>query len=373
MEQRNIHIVQAVIPKYRVPFFNQIIKKTNNNYFFYTSKDFKGYPSTAIEEINFHITFFKINSFFNIFFWFIDFKLLKNVKKGDIIVLEGNLRFLDNYKIFILSKFLKCKIIWWSIYDMPYSSKVNKLLREFFMHFVDYNIVYTEKEYLNFTTKYKYFKNISYLNNTIDISKFKQNKQISNEVKEFKNNILRNKNVLIYCGRLTKKPKLEIVFQFLKNYDFNNKFHFIIIGDGEEKTYLKNLSIKYKIENKVSFIGSIYNEEILSQYFVISHLFVYPGSVGLSLFTAFANHLPVLTHNKYHYQAPEFYAIENGFNSILFKYFDLNDFSEKVKYYFEDTIKINIMKENAFYTVNEKYTIDKMSNNFIRALNLINE
>ena len=167
--------------------------------------------------------------------------------------------------------------------------------------------------------------------------------------------------------------KLNYNFQFLKNYDFTNKFHFIIIGDGDEKTYLENLSIKYKIENKVSFIGSIYNEEILSQYFKISHLFVYPGSVGLSLFTAFANYLPVLTHNEYKYQAPEFYAIENGFNSILFNYFDLNDFSDKINFYFEDEVKINTMKQNAFNTVNEKYNIDKMSNNFIRVLNFINE
>lgn len=368
---KNIHIVQAVIPKYRVPFFNRILNKTEDNVFFYCSKYFKGYPNTALNDITFQISFFKVNTFNNIFFWFSDFKLFKNVKKGDIIVLEGNLRYLDNLKILFLSKIFKYKIYWWSIYDMPYSSRLNKLFREIIMHFVDYNIVYTEKEYYNFTTKYKYFKNITYLNNTIDISKFKQDDDISNDLIDFKNSVLRNKNVLVYCGRLTRKPRLEIVFEFLKKFDLDNEFHFLIIGDGEEKMHLKNLSIKFEIESKISFIGSIYNEEILSQYFKISDLFVYPGSVGLSLFTAFANYLPVLTHNKYKYQAPEFYAIENGINSILFEYLDVEDFSDKIKNYFENPEKIYNLKLNSFKTVNEKYTIDKMSDNFLKAINKI--
>jgi glycosyltransferase involved in cell wall biosynthesis len=371
MKYRNIHIVQAVIPKYRVPFFNEILKNSNDNIFFYCSKYFEGYPNTAINDISFKITFFKIKTFFNIFFWFTNFDLFKNLKKGDIVVLEGNLRYLDNLKVLILSKFINYKIVWWSIYDMPYSSNFNKFIRETFMHIVDYNIVYTEIEHRNFISKYKNFKKISYLNNTIDISKFKLRSDLSDELLNFKNSVLLNKRVLIYCGRLTKKPRLEFVFNFLKNYDIDNKFHFIIIGDGEEKMNLVNLSIKYKIENKISFKGSIYNEDILTQYFKLAHLFVYPGSVGLSLFTSFANYLPIITHNMYKFQAPEFYAIQNGYNSILFQYFEIEDFNEKINDFFKDPLLIPIMKKNAFDTVNQKFTITKMSNNFLHALNSI--
>jgi len=371
MEVRNIHIVQAVIPKYRVPFFNEILKNSDNNYFFYCSKYFEGYPNTAIKDIKFDISFFKIKTVFNILFWFSDFELYKNIKKGDIVVLEGNLRYLNNFKFLFLSKFLNYKIVWWSIYDMPYSNIINKYIREIFMHIVDYNIVYTEREYKNFITKYKNFKNIAYLNNTIDISRFKQFNEMSDELIKYKNSILKNKNVLIYCGRLTKKPRLELVLNFLKKYDIQNKFHFIIIGDGEEKENLVNLSIEYKIEDKLSFKGAIYNDEILSEYFKLAHLFVYPGSVGLSLFTSFANYLPIITHNKYKYQAPEFYAIQNGYNAILFDYFEVKDFSNKINDFFKDPLMISLMKQNAFDTVNKKYTINKMSNNFIQALNSI--
>ena len=47
------------------------------------------------------------------------------------------------------------------------------------------------------------------------------------------------------------------------------------------------------------------------------------------------------------------------FVDIIDTFLTLNDFM------------ISLMKQNAFDTVNKKYTINKMSNNFIQALNSI--
>jgi glycosyltransferase involved in cell wall biosynthesis len=250
---------------------------------------------------------------------------------------------------------------------MPYNNQFNKFIREMFMHLVDFNLVYTEIEYRNFTTKYKKFKKIYYLNNTIQLpinipTKFSFHHKIPI-------NILNNKNKLVYCGRLTTKPKLEFVLKFLYEFDLNDDYYFIIIGDGEERYNLQKLVLEYGLEKKVNFLGSIYDEKILSQILHNSDLFVYPGSIGLSLFTAFANSLPVITHDEYKYQAPEFYAIENNYNAILFKYLDINDFDLKIKSFFENKDNILKMKNHAFDTISKKYTLDKMTNNFIQAIN----
>lgn len=362
---RSIHIIQTVIPEYRLDFFKGIVNGLSDfKIYFYCSSEQKHSPQTSINVGSLNPRYFKTLSLKN---WIVVFKIsfLKYFKRGDIVVLEGNPRTLNNYWILFFSYFIGYKVVWWSIYLMPYSK--TRWFREQLMRYVTWNLLYTEREYEVFSSRYPKSKNISYLNNTVSVEHHSLDDLTDHEmfvfdrVRTFLNDSVKN---LIYVGRLTPKPRLEIVLEFLKR---NSDYYFVIVGDGELKGEVCRLIEKFHLQNRVHMTGSIYNKSLLMKIMGLSQLFVYPGSIGLSVFTAFSAGLPVITHDNENFQAPEFYAVKNGFNSITYEYGNRSDFELKIKSFF--SMDNHNLGKNAFLTINEDYSMDKMIKNFIATIN----
>ena len=116
----------------------------------------------------------------------------------------------------------------------------------------------------------------------INIKKINKEKRLDFE-ENF--NWLKNKKFIISIGRLTKQKN----FTFLIN-EFNEtllKFpnlNLVILGDGEEKNYLKKLIIKKKLQEKVFLIGNqknIYPFLLHSLFFLLTSNWEDPGFVIL--------------------------------------------------------------------------------------------
>lgn len=362
---RSIHIVQTVIPEYRLDFFIGILKELPDyNIFFYCSDEEKFSPKTSLNVHSINPKYFKTISLNEKLFLF-KISFLKHFKRGDIVILEGNPRIINNYWIILFSFFLKYKTVWWSIYLMPNSKTL--FFREQLMRFTSWSLLYTEREYEIFRSRNPYRDKVSYLNNTISMpgnknsQNYSEDKILLDQVKSFLGDSRKN---LIYIGRLTSKARLEIVLNFMKK---NKDYFFVIVGDGMVKGEILSLINKFNLKNRVFLTGSIYDKEMLLELMGMFQLFVYPGSIGLSVFTAFSAGLPVITHNNEKYQAPEFYAVKNGFNSITYNYEDSSDFEAKVKLFFSS--QNHELGNNALLTITRDYTMDKMIRNFVKMIN----
>ena len=139
---------------------------------------------------------------------------------------------------------------------------------------------------------------------------------------EFKlhNNINKNTNYLLFCGRLTSKSGVELLLYALKEPSLeNSNIKVIILGEGPEKKDFEELTRKLKLSEKVLWIEGSYDEKILAPWFLVSSLFLYPGAVGLSLIHGMAYGLPVITHEDKLHQNPEFSLLRSGFNGLTFK------------------------------------------------------
>ncbi len=89
-------------------------------------------------------------------------------------------------------------------------------------------------------------------------------------------------NLLLYVGRLSKKKGLEYLIsampEIIKAFP---KTRLLIVGDGEEKEKLIALTQKRKMNNYVTFVGAISNDE-LPKYYATADIFVSPSlSEGL--------------------------------------------------------------------------------------------
>jgi 1,2-diacylglycerol 3-alpha-glucosyltransferase len=107
-----------------------------------------------------------------------------------------------------------------------------------------------------------------------------------------------NSIVLLFSGRLNLNKKVDHAIKVIKVLmDKGVNARLMIVGDGKEKAALTCLANQLGIHNNVYFAGSVFDDEMITPYFLASDLFLMPGYIGLAIVHAFAFDLPVITEN----------------------------------------------------------------------------
>lgn len=90
---------------------------------------------------------------------------------------------------------------------------------------------------------------------------------------------LSNEFLFLSVGRVVENKNIQFSLETLKNLKelgFNN-FKFFIIGEGDYLEHLKTLAKKYNIENNVIFVGLVKDRNLLSAYYKLCDLFLFPS------------------------------------------------------------------------------------------------
>jgi glycosyltransferase involved in cell wall biosynthesis len=103
---------------------------------------------------------------------------------------------------------------------------------------------------------------------------------------------------LLFVGRLQQSKGvfelLDILSQLL---DTDRELHLTVVGEGEILPQLKKKASDLKIQNNITFTGSLFNEKLFEYYFS-STLFIFPSKAetfGMVPLEAMACGLPVIT------------------------------------------------------------------------------
>lgn len=174
-----------------------------------------------------------------------------------------------------------------------------------------------------------------------------------------------NKNpVLIFIGRLTFIKKLEqIVYSISKLKARGEIYNVVFVGDGPEKQKLEELSLKQNVLDQIWFYGACYDERKNAELIFNADLCVAPGNVGLAAMHAMVFGTPVISHDDFPYQMPEFEAIKPYKTGNFFKRNDVADLVERIDEWFRingrnrDLVRENCYKEidtqwNPFFQMN---------------------
>jgi glycosyltransferase involved in cell wall biosynthesis len=161
---------------------------------------------------------------------------------------------------------------------------------------------------------------------------------------------------LVFVGRLTKVKQLDMLLQALSELNkHDNKYNLTFIGDGEMKPALFELTQRLNVENNVWFYGATYNETELSELIYNADLCVSPGNVGLTAMHTMAYGCPVVTHDNFPWQMPEFEAIEHEKTGDFFQYNDLNSLVEVIQNWFKQDLDRETIRQNCFEVIDTKY------------------
>lgn len=274
----------------------------------------------------------------------------------DILLVLGDLHCISTWFLLLFAPLFKKKIYLWSHGWYGKESNLKAKIKKIFFNLADGTFLYGNyardlmiRRGLNPIKLFVIYNSLSYDKHIELRSQLKE----TNIFKDHFDN--QNKN-LIFIGRLTKVKRLDILLEALSLLNNNNPcYNLTIIGEGEEMLKLIELARKLNIENYIWFYGACYEEFQISQLIYNADLCVSPGNVGLTAIHSMSFGTPVVTHNDFSFQMPEFESIEDGVSGSFFEYNDVHSLVKSIKNWFNRQQNRDVIRNDCFKIIDDKW------------------
>lgn len=162
---------------------------------------------------------------------------------------------------------------------------------------------------------------------------------------------------LIFIGRLTSIKRLDLLIKaLLVLREEGHYYNLVFVGDGKERFVLETLVNQTGLWNQVWFYGECYDEKANAELIYNADLCVAPGNVGLTAIHSMSFGTPVITHNNFAYQMPEFEAIRRGVTGDFFEYNSVESISKTIDRWFFEHKNRNVIRQNCFSEIDNYWT-----------------
>lgn len=164
----------------------------------------------------------------------------------------------------------------------------------------------------------------------------------------------------IFVGRLTPQKKLSWIIDAVSDIKKDGQtINFVFIGSGPMETELKE-RVKYLgLENQIWFYGECYEEGINSELLYNADFCASPGNVGLTALHAMQYGTPVISHDDFETQMPEYEAIDPYKTGMLYKKGNYEDFKNCISGWLKFSQgKREAIRNNCIDMINGKWNSD---------------
>ena len=174
---------------------------------------------------------------------------------------------------------------------------------------------------------------------------------------------------IIHVGRLVKWKKVHLLISIIKKLkvDFE-KIELVVIGNGPEEASLKKQAIYLGIENHISFIGGVYDPEILGKYLESASIYVLAGVGGLSINEAMCYGKPIICSIC---DGTEKKLVRENLNGFFFKNDNEEDLYQKIKYLLENPDLIEKMGYNSLQLIQKEINVNTVINGYQKAFDYL--
>jgi glycosyltransferase involved in cell wall biosynthesis len=308
----------------------------------------------------------------NIFIFLFKIILIFKKKKPDFLWVHGYDTFYKIITIF-LANFFNCKVLLRGESNLLKNNFITFYIytRKLFFFFLDYfvdiymSIGRKNKEfYENFVSKNKIYPFPYVVNNNFFEKKILNKK---NKIKLLNTlNIKKNSTIFIYTGKIIRKKNLSFLLEiFSKLVNKYNNIYLLIVGDGEERSFLEK---KYNNFSKnIKFLGFA-NQKEISNFYSISNIFIMPSSYepwGLSVNEAmiFQNALLLSSNVGSGYD-----LLKHNKNGFFFKNNCSHDLESKIQKLLSNKKKLTKMQKESKKIIS-KWSINYSKNYFMNIIN----
>ncbi|MFD2587064.1 glycosyltransferase [Croceitalea marina] len=371
---KNVAIIYPYFAHYRLPVLQELMKSTDIRYTLISDSDSgndikKINPDLAsknIEDGGLLWKFVKNRWIYKeAILWQSGLFSLLSKEKFDSVIFLGNAYYLSTWLAIFYLKLTGKKVYQWTHGVITTKKDWKWKLRKVFYGLSDGILLYGHKaKAVMVKNGFPERKLHVIYNSTGRIDDLIKKNEITIETRNHtKQQLFKYPNlpIIIFVGRLTYVKRLNQILQaahILVEEDF--KVNVLFVGEGEARKDLESLAQELNLTNYCHFYGASFKKEELELLFNISSLCVSPGEVGLTAMSALGNGIPVLSHDDFNYQMPEYESIEPGINGMLFKRNSISDLALKTKQWIienRDTPE-ELMRSNCNKIIREKYNAE---------------
>ncbi len=273
------------------------------------------------------------------------------------IIITGEPFCLSTWLILIISKLFKIKTYLWTHGWYGNESFFKKTIKKMFFKLSTKVLLYGDyARDLMIDEGFKSEKLIT-IYNSLDYNNqlLVRNSLIENEIY---NNYFGNRNpVIVFVGRIQKVKKLDMLLAAMLRLNQNKlRCNLIIIGEEVEKTYIKDLIDEYDLNKQVWLFGPCFDEKVIGELIFNANVCVSPGNVGLTSIHSLMYGTPVITHNNFCKQMPEFETITDGYNGSFFDENTIESLADKIKFWIIKTNQNRLdIRNNCYRVIDEKF------------------
>ena len=295
---------------------------------------------------------------------------LKYIREADLVIVEQASKLILNYALFIFQMIGFKKVCFWGHgknFQEHNASFIGECAKRFMSRHVHWWFVYNNLS-AEIVRSLGYPKDrITSVQNAIDTRRLVAAKQTITQQKldHIRSELgIKGKNVCIYTGGMYPEKRisflLEACLQIKKTV---SDFEMIFIGAGPEDNKIKKMAKKFEW---IHYIGPLFDESKVP-FFMLSKLFLIPGSAGLAVLDGIALETPLITTNIASH-GPEIDYLVDGVNGSIVK-----ESNSPSVYAFQvsSLLKDDKARERMIKgcrATKEKYTIEEMVERFTEGI-----
>jgi glycosyltransferase involved in cell wall biosynthesis len=163
--------------------------------------------------------------------------------------------------------------------------------------------------------------------------------------------------VLIYIGRVQNVKRLDLLINAMSTLkDRNYNMNLLILGGNHEDVNLLRLIEEKDLREHVWRYGPCYEEAKISEFIYNANVCVSPGNVGLTAIHALTYGTPVVTHNNFKNQMPEFESIKEDVTGSFFAENNVEDLANSIlKFTYISELEREKIRSNAYSVIDNYY------------------
>jgi len=340
MKNKKVTIVYPYFAHYREPIFNELNDNLKDFDIEYIGDIKANIPSLKTIDFNEKLHFTSVkNIWFGKWLWqyglFI--KLLRS--KPESIIFLGQFNIISTWINALFFKMIGTKVYFWGHGCYGNETGLKKIIRSLFNKIPDMHLLYghyakdlfiqlgwNQKKLKVIYNSLDYKKQKKVLSTLSKVSEFEVRRSLFNEYAELP--------LLVFIGRLTSVKQLELLIESVHILKENGSpCNCLIIGSGPEYQKLKTMAFNLGVSSSVNFFGECHDENIIGGLIYSADLCVSPGNVGLTAIHSLSYGTPVITHDNFGYQMPEFEAITHNVTGSFYKYGSIESLVECISYW----------------------------------------
>lgn len=268
-------------------------------------------------------------------YWYRMPLVVRETKNYEIIIDDMGILCLSSWLLLLVSKIRRQKVYLWSHGWYGREGIVKKWMKRAYSALASGMFIYGNyaKDLMianGFNSNKLYV-----IHNSLD---YDHQLEVRHKIKEtniFRDHFGNDNPVIIFIGRLTKVKKLDILLDAISILKGKGEFYnLLLVGEGETREELEYQVIENDLVTQTWFYGECYDEGVNAELIYNSSVCVAPGNVGLTAMHTMMFGCPVISHNDFKWQMPEFEAIKSGTTGDFFTKDNCNSLAETISGWF---------------------------------------